>query len=218
MVISVNNLSKDYLVNGKKINVLNNISFSVDEGEMLVITGPSGVGKSTILRCINLLDTPTSGEILFLDKSIYDYDIEYLRRNIGIVFQNYDLFPHLSVKDNITLAPVSIKLLNKTHAEKKAIELLKKLNIAEKIDSYPEDLSGGQKQRVSIARALIMNPKVMLFDEPTSALDTKASLEIISIIKDLMEKQITVIVVTHELSFFENVATQIINIENTQDI
>lgn len=213
MVIKVSNLSKDYVVNGQTVNIFKNICFEASQGDVVIIAGPSGVGKSTLLRCINRLETPTGGEITFLDKSIYDYSLEEIRQNIGMVFQNYNLFNHLSVQKNIMLAPVTLKLMNKIDAQKKAEELLKKLNIFDKINSYPCDLSGGQKQRVGIARALIMNPKIMLFDEPTSALDPKTSQDVAKIIENLADKGMTVLVVTHETEFFKDIATTIVNIK-----
>jgi len=212
MILKINNLSKYYTSEGKQINIFKNISFGIKQGQIAIIQGPSGIGKSTLLRCINRLDNFSGGEILFLEKTIYDYCPEYIRRNIGIVFQNYNLFPHLNVINNITLAPIALKLSNKTLAEKQAQNLLERLGISEKAKAYPCELSGGQKQRVAIARALIMKPKVMLFDEPTAALDQKTSNELADIIKDIASDGMGVLIVTHELAFFKNFADVIIDL------
>jgi polar amino acid transport system ATP-binding protein len=205
--VSVKNLYKSF----GDLKILKGISLDVTEGEVVGIIGPSGSGKSTFLRCLNLLEQPDSGEV-FIDKNELkkDKNIDKLRRNIGMVFQQFNLFPHITVKKNIMLAPVDLKIMSKEEAESKAYELLKRVGLADKADSYPKQLSGGQQQRVAIARALAMNPGVMLFDEPTSALDPEMVVEVLEVIKELALSSMTIIIVTHEMRFARDVANRIL--------
>ncbi|MDR1391964.1 MAG: amino acid ABC transporter ATP-binding protein [Clostridiales bacterium] len=207
MKVSVKNLYKSF----GDLKILKGISLDVTEGEVVGIIGPSGSGKSTFLRCLNLLEQPDSGEV-FIDKNELkkDKNIDKLRRNIGMVFQQFNLFPHITVKKNIMLAPVDLKIMSKEEAESKAYELLKRVGLADKADSYPKQLSGGQQQRVAIARALAMNPGVMLFDEPTSALDPEMVVEVLEVIKELALSSMTIIIVTHEMRFARDVANRIL--------
>lgn len=201
--------------------VLNGISTEICQGEVVAIIGPSGCGKSTFLRSLNLLEVPTSGQILFegtdlTDKSV---DINKVRQKIGMVFQQFNLFPHRTIKENIMLAPVTLGLMNKEEAEKKALELLERVGLPDKADSYPAMLSGGQKQRIAIARSLAMNPDVMLFDEPTSALDPEMVGEVLELMRELAADGMTMVVVTHEMGFAREVATRVmfINEGNIQE-
>lgn len=211
-MITVKNLKKKF---GNKI-VLKGIDLNVEKGERVVIIGPSGCGKSTLLRCINGIEKLTSGKVIFEGKDIYskNVDINKIREKMGMVFQQFNLFPHLTVTENIILAPVKLKIMTKEEAIKKAIELLELIDLKDKKDMYPSQLSGGQKQRIAIARALIMNPEVMLFDEPTSALDPEMVDEVSNLMKDLAKKGMTMIVVTHEMSFVKECATRVIFMEN----
>lgn len=190
--------------------VLENINTTVKKGEVIAIIGPSGCGKSTFLRSLNLLETPTEGHIYFHGTDITDknVNINQLREKIGMVFQHFNLFPNMTVKKNIMLAPVQLKLMSESEAEKRAVELLERVGLAEKADAYPDMLSGGQKQRVAIARAMAMNPDVMLFDEPTSALDPEMVGEVLNIMKELAESGMTMIIVTHEMGFAREVANR----------
>lgn len=192
--------------------VLNGIDEKIEKGEKVVVIGPSGSGKSTFLRCLNLLEVPTEGEIWFDGKDITDkkVDIDKIRCKMGMVFQQFNLFPHLSVLDNITLAPVKLGLMNKQEAQEKAMELLKRIGLSEKASSFPNQLSGGQKQRIAIVRALAMNPEVMLFDEPTSALDPEMVGEVLDLMAQLAEEGMTMVVVTHEMRFAKKVATRVL--------
>jgi len=210
-VIVTKNLQKAF---GDHI-VLNGIDETINKGEKVVIIGPSGSGKSTFLRCLNLLEVPTGGEIWFEDNIITDKktDINKLRCKMGMVFQQFNLFPHLSVLENITLAPVNLGIMTKDEAEKKAVELLKRIGLAEKAAAYPNQLSGGQKQRIAIVRALAMNPDVMLFDEPTSALDPEMVGEVLDLMEQLADEGMTMVVVTHEMRFARKVATRILFID-----
>ena len=194
------------------IEVLKNINTTISQGEVVVIVGPSGSGKSTFLRSLNLLEEPTGGQILFEGKDITDpkANINLYRQHIGMVFQHFNLFPHLSVLENITMAPVELKKMSKDEADKKAKELLKTVGLEEKADVYPAQLSGGQKQRVAIARALAMNPDIMLFDEPTSALDPEMVGEVLEVMKRLAAEGMTMVVVTHEMGFAKEVAHRVI--------
>ncbi len=207
-MISVKNLEKHY---GDHV-VLNGITENIEKGEKVVIIGPSGSGKSTFLRCLNLLEEPTGGSIFFEGTEITDpkADIDALRRKMGMVFQQFNLFPHLTVKNNIKLAPVKLKLMTDAQAEKKALELLERVGLPDKADAYPKQLSGGQQQRIAIARALAMNPDVMLFDEPTSALDPEMVGEVLQLMKDLADDGMTMVVVTHEMGFAREVATRVL--------
>lgn len=211
-MITVKNLRKKY---GSKV-VLKGINLNVEKGECVVIIGPSGCGKSTLLRCINGIEKVTSGKVIFEDKDINNpkVDINKIREKMGMVFQQFNLFPHLTVKENIVLAPIKLKLMSKEDANKKALELLELIDLKDKVNMYPSQLSGGQKQRIAIARALIMNPEVMLFDEPTSALDPEMVDEVSNLMKDLAKKGMTMIVVTHEMSFVKECATRVIFMEN----
>ncbi len=210
-LIKVSNLSKSF---GDNL-VLDNISTDIKKGEVVAIIGPSGSGKSTFIRSLNLLEVPTSGNIIFESNDITksDTDINLVRQKIGMVFQQFNLFPNLTVNDNITLAPIKLSLMNKNDADKKSNELLKSIGLLDKKDVYPSTLSGGQKQRIAIARALAMNPDVMLFDEPTSALDPEMVKEVLTIMKDLAKQGMTMVVVTHEMGFAREVANRVIFID-----
>ena len=190
--------------------VLENINTTVKKGEVIAIIGPSGCGKSTFLRSLNLLEKPTEGHIYFHGTDITDknVNINKLREKIGMVFQHFNLFPNMTIKKNITLAPTQLGLMSKEDADKKALELLERVGLLDKADSYPDMLSGGQKQRVAIARALAMNPEIMLFDEPTSALDPEMVGEVLAIMKELAADGMTMMVVTHEMGFAREVATR----------
>ncbi len=192
--------------------VLNGIDETIQKGEKVVVIGPSGSGKSTFLRCLNLLEVPTAGEIWFEGRNITDKktDINRIRCKMGMVFQQFNLFPHLSVLENITLAPVKLGLMTKEQAKEKAYELLQRIGLTEKADSYPNQLSGGQKQRIAIIRALAMNPDVMLFDEPTSALDPEMVGEVLDLMEQLADEGMTMVVVTHEMRFARKVANRIL--------
>ena len=206
-MIEARNLTKKY----GEHTVLNGITETIQKGEKVVIIGPSGSGKSTFLRCLNLLEQPSSGEIWFEGMNITDkkININQVRRKMGMVFQQFNLFPHLTVKENIMLAPVKLKLLSKEEAEEKAAELLNRVGLFDKADVYPKKLSGGQKQRIAIARSLAMNPDVLLFDEPTSALDPEMVGEVLELMKELAEDGMTMVVVTHEMGFAREVATRV---------
>ena len=210
MLLTVKNLTKTY----NKKTVLKNINFSVEEKEIVSIIGPSGSGKSTLLRCINRMVTPTSGEILFDRKLITSANIGEIRKEIGMVFQHFNLFENLTVLENITLAPVKLKLLSQAEAKKRALAMLKEINLYDKKDSYPISLSGGEKQRVAIIRTLILEPRLILLDEPASALDPEMTKEVIELIKHLKDKGITLIIVSHEMEFVKEFSNRIIFIEN----
>ena len=207
-MIQVNNLHKDF----GSLQVLKGVDEHIYKGEKVVIIGPSGSGKSTFLRCLNLLETPTKGEILIDGESITDprANINKIRQKMGMVFQQFNLFPHLSVLDNIILAPMKIKKLRKDEAVAKAEDLLKKVGLYDKIDSFPGKLSGGQKQRIAIARSLAMEPEIMLFDEPTSALDPEMVGEVLTVMKELADSGMTMVVVTHEMNFAKEVGSRLL--------
>ena len=210
-MISVKGLYKNF---GKhdEIKVLKGVTEHISKGEKVVILGPSGSGKSTFLRCLNRLEEPSEGEIWFEDTLITSpkCDINKLRRKMGMVFQHFNLFPHLSILENITLAPIKLLKTDKAEAEAKAMELLKRVGLPDKADAFPSQLSGGQKQRIAIARALAMNPDVMLFDEPTSALDPEMVGEVLDLMKELAEDGMTMVVVTHEMGFAREVANRVL--------
>ena len=206
--ISVTHLKKNF----GKLEVLKGISLEVKEGEVVCLIGPSGSGKSTFLRCLNRLEKITAGEVIVDGHPISDpnVNINKVRENIGMVFQHFNLFPHLTVLDNITLAPTELKIMDKKAAEEKARDLLSRVGLADKADAYPAQLSGGQKQRVAIARSLAMNPDIMLFDEPTSALDPEMVGEVLEVMKQLAAEGMTMVVVTHEMGFAREVADRVI--------
>ena len=197
------------------LKVLKGVSEEIKKGEIVVIIGPSGSGKSTFLRCLNLMETPTSGQVIFKGTDITDkkVNINEQRQKMGMVFQHFNLFPHLTVLQNMTLAPVQLKLKSKEQAEADAIALLEKVGLVEKANEYPNMLSGGQKQRVAIVRALNMEPEVMLFDEPTSALDPEMVGEVLEVMQDLAKSGMTMVIVTHEMSFARRVATRVMFVD-----
>ena len=207
-MIEVKNLNKDY----GNLSVLKDINVNIEKGEVVVIIGPSGAGKSTFLRCLNLLETPTSGEIIFEDENVTKKgtDINKIREKMGMVFQQFNLFPNMKVIDNITLAPIKVKRQDENSAKETAHRLLKKIGLEDKADVYPNNLSGGQKQRIAIARALAMSPDVMLFDEPTSALDPEMVGEVLNVMKGLAGEGMTMVVVTHEMGFAREVGDRIL--------
>lgn len=207
-MIKVKNLHKSF----GKLEVLCGIDEHIKKGEKVVVIGPSGSGKSTFLRCLNLLETPTDGEIYIDDELINapKVDVNKIREKMGMVFQQFNLFPHLSIMDNIILAPMKVKKMSRADAEKKAEELLKKVGLLDKKNAYPAQLSGGQQQRIAIARALAMDPEIMLFDEPTSALDPEMVGEVLGVMKDLADAGMTMVVVTHEMGFAREVASRVL--------
>lgn len=208
--------TKDLKISFGELKVLKGITQTIKQGEKVVIIGPSGSGKSTFLRCLNLLETPDSGSIFFEGNDITskNADINLVRRQMGMVFQHFNLFPHLTVLKNITLAPVKLKLLSQNQADEKAMELLERIGLADKANVYPSTLSGGQKQRIAIVRSLAMSPKVMLFDEPTSALDPEMVGEVLSVMKELAKGGMTMVVVTHEMGFAREVADRVVFMED----
>ncbi|GAA0732927.1 amino acid ABC transporter ATP-binding protein [Clostridium oceanicum] len=207
-MLRVKNLHKKF----GKLEVLKGIDAEIEKGEVVVVIGPSGSGKSTFLRCLNLLETPTDGEIIFENKNITDkkIDINKIRQGMGMVFQQFNLFPNLSILDNITIAPRKVKGIAQDEANKIALNLLKRVGLEDKANSYPSQLSGGQKQRIAIARAVAMQPKVMLFDEPTSALDPEMVGEVLEVMKKLASEGMTMVVVTHEMGFAKEVGDRVI--------
>ena len=206
--VHVENLKKNY----GHLEVLKGIDLEIKEGEVVCLIGPSGSGKSTFLRCLNKLETVTSGTVIVdgMDLTDKNNDINKTRENIGMVFQHFNLFPHMTVIENIQLAPVTLKKMTKEEAKKKGMELLTQVGLADKADYYPSQLSGGQKQRVAIARALAMNPDIMLFDEPTSALDPEMVGEVLNVMKQLAKDGMTMVIVTHEMGFAREVASRVI--------
>lgn len=211
-MLEAKNISKSF---GKNL-VLKNISLTVEEGERLVIIGPSGCGKSTLLRCLNYIEKPNKGKVLFEGRDLSDsrVDINKIRMKMGMVFQQFNLFPHLTVLENMILAPTKLKIMRDEEAKKKAISLLESIDLEDKKDFYPSQLSGGQKQRVAIVRAMLMDPKMMLFDEPTSALDPEMIGEVTSLMQKLGDDGMTMVVVSHEMNFVKNFATRVIFMEN----
>jgi glutamine transporter, ATP-binding protein len=205
-MIEIKKLYKSYGDN----EVLKGIDQTVSEAEVLCIVGPSGSGKSTMLRCINLLEVPTSGEVYIDGELVTSQNINEIRTKMGMVFQNFNLFPHMTVLENVTCAPINVKGVNKADAEAKAMELLTRVGLDNKANAYPRSLSGGQQQRVAIARALAMDPEIMLFDEPTSALDPEMVGEVLDVMKDLAKEGLAMIVVTHEMGFAKEVADKVI--------
>lgn len=208
LMLEVKNLKKSF---GNNV-VLKDINFKVNKGDIISIVGPSGSGKSTLLRCINMIEKPSGGNIIFEGKSLMDKNtnLSLIREKIGMVFQQFNLFPHLTVLDNITLAPIKLKLMSEDIAKKKAIELLKTIDLKDKADEYPNSLSGGQKQRVAIIRTLIMEPDIILFDEPTSALDPEMVGEVLELIKKVADTGKTMIIVSHEMNFVKKIANRIL--------
>ncbi len=211
-MLEIRNLKKCF---GKN-EVLKGIDFKLEKGDRLAIIGPSGCGKSTLLRCINMIEMPTEGEILFNGNDITkkSVNLSLVREKIGMVFQQFNLFDNLTVLDNIILAPVKLKIMSESKAKSKAYELLKKIDLFDKKDSYPSELSGGQKQRVAIVRTLIMNPDIILFDEPTSALDPEMVVEVLELIKKIADDGMTMIIVSHEMKFVKSSANKIMFLED----
>lgn len=212
-LIKIENLTKKFGEN----TILKNISAVVNEGDVISVVGPSGAGKSTFLRCITLLEKPSEGNVFLEGDNLVgksDKELEQVRQKVGMVFQNFNLFPNLSVLQNLTLAPIKVKKTNEAQAKKEALALLEQVGLADKADAYPESLSGGQKQRVAIARALAMKPDVMLFDEPTSALDPEMVGEVLDVMKQLAKDGMTMVVVTHEMGFAKSVSNQVWFMEN----
>lgn len=205
----VKNLHKSFGNN----KVLRGINFTLREGERVVVLGPSGSGKSTFLRCINWMEEPTSGEIYLDGTLLTSKNIRKMRRNIGMVFQHFNLIHNLTVMENLTLAPVKLKVMTRASAEKRARELLKHIGLISKVDAYPASLSGGQKQRIAIVRAMMLSPEVLLFDEPTSALDPESIGDVMSLIRELAERGMTIMIVTHEMSFAREIATRIVFVD-----
>ena len=205
----IKNLKKSFGSN----KVLNGIDFELVEGERVVVLGPSGSGKSTFLRCINWMEEPTSGEIYLDGELITAKNIRKMRRNLGMVFQHFNLINNLTVMENLTLAPLKLKIMNRDAAEKRAKELLRHIGLPNKAEAYPASLSGGQKQRVAIIRAMMLNPEVLLFDEPTSALDPESIEDVLGLIRELADRGMTIMIVTHEMSFAKEIATRIVFID-----
>ena len=208
-MIAVKNLQKSF----GGLQVLDGIDLDVQQGDVIVLVGPSGCGKSTFLRCLTHLEEPTGGQIFLDGKEVTDKEIDHVRSRMGMVFQHFNLFPHMTVKKNITLAPVLLKKMTREQADKRAMELLERIGLADKADEYPNMLSGGQKQRIAIVRALAMDPEVLLFDEPTSALDPEMVGEVLELMKDLARHGMTMVVVTHEMGFAKEVATRVLFID-----
>ena len=208
-MIDVKNLQKRF----GDLVVLDGIDLKVDPGDVIVLVGPSGCGKSTFLRCLTHLEEPTGGQIFLDGKEVTDREIDHVRSRMGMVFQHFNLFPHMTVKKNITFAPVKLRKMTQAEADQKAMELLDRIGLADKADEYPNMLSGGQKQRIAIVRALAMDPEVLLFDEPTSALDPEMVGEVLELMKKLAKNGMTMVVVTHEMGFAKEVASRVIFID-----
>ena len=206
-MIDVKNLHKYF----GSLEVLKGIDCHIDKGECVCVIGPSGSGKSTFLRCLNLLETPTKGDIVIDDMHLTekDFDVDAMRKRVGMVFQHFNLFPHLTILENVTLAPIRHKMMTEEQAKEKAMELLNRVGVGDKADNYPAQLSGGQKQRVAIARSLALSPEVMLFDEPNSALDPEMVGEVLEVMKQLAQEGMTMVVVTHEMGFAREVANRV---------
>ena len=211
-MIDVKNLHKYF----GSLEVLKGIDCHIDKGECVCVIGPSGSGKSTFLRCLNLLETPTKGDIVIDDMHLTekDFDVDAMRKRVGMVFQHFNLFPHLTILENVTLAPIRHKMMTEEQAKEKAMELLNRVGVGDKADNYPAQLSGGQKQRVAIARSLALSPEVMLFDEPTSALDPEMVGDVLNVMKELAEQGMTMIIVTHEMAFARDVSTHVVYMAN----
>lgn len=211
-MLEVKDLKKSF---GKNM-VLKGIDFKVNKGDIIAIIGPSGCGKSTFLRCLNMIERPTSGKVLFEGYDLTDKNIDLpkIREKIGMVFQQFNLFPHLTVMQNITLAPIKLGIMSPDDANKRAIELLETIDLSDKKDYYPSELSGGQKQRVAIVRSLIMNPDIILFDEPTSALDPEMVGEVLDLIRDIADKGMTMVIVSHEMNFVRKSANRLVFMDN----
>ena len=207
-MIDVKNLHKYF----GSLEVLKGIDCHIDKGECVCVIGPSGSGKSTFLRCLNLLETPTKGDIVIDDMHLTekDFDVDAMRKRVGMVFQHFNLFPHLTILENVTLAPIRHKMMTEEQAKEKAMELLNRVGVGDKADNYPAQLSGGQKQRVAIARSLALSPEVMLFDEPTSALDPEMVGEVLEVMKQLAQEGMTMVVVTHEMGFAREVSDRVL--------
>jgi len=208
-IITIKNLKKYYASN----KVLHGIDFTLGQGETVAVLGPSGSGKSTFLRCINHIEIPTSGEIFFGDTLITRKNIQKIRQDIGMVFQHFNLINNLTVMKNLTLAPVKLKILSEAAADQKAHELLRHIGLSSKANSYPSSLSGGQKQRIAIIRAMMLSPKVLLFDEPTSALDPESIGDVLSLIREVADAGMTIMIVTHEMNFAKEIASRIVFID-----
>ena len=211
-MISVKNLYKEFHQENKLLRILDGINVDIQKGEKVAVIGPSGSGKSTFLRCLNGLEKPSSGSIFFkgTDITAKNCNLDLIRKNIGMVFQHFNLFPHLTIMQNITLAPVSLKIYSKEKAEYCAKELLKKVGLYDKANHYPSQLSGGQKQRIAIVRSLVMKPELMLFDEPTSALDPEMVNEVVAVMSDIARHGMTMVVVTHDMTFVKNIASRVL--------
>lgn len=205
---------KNLTVKFKDSIILEDVSLDIEKGEVISIIGPSGSGKSTLIRSMNRLVEPESGSIIFKGEEITEKNINDIRQHIGMVFQQFELFPHLTVLENLTLAPKTLKMMTKEEAREKAYSLLKRLNLEDKANSYPKSLSGGQKQRIAIMRSLMLNPEIMLFDEPTSALDPEMVLEVLDVIKDLAKSGMTICIVTHQLGFAREVSSRVLFVDN----
>ena len=214
-MISVKGLYKTFFNDSGSVQVLKGIDCDIAKGEKVVIIGPSGSGKSTFLRCLNLLEEPTKGDIIFEGTKINDpsVNLDKVRAQMGMVFQHFNLFPHLTVRSNITLAPIRLKLASRDEANDTAMKLLRRIGLEDKAEAYPNQLSGGQKQRIAIVRSLAMHPKVMLFDEPTSALDPEMVGEVLNVMKELAEDGMTMVVVTHEMNFAKEVANRVLFVD-----
>ena len=209
-MIDVKGLKKNY----GGLQVLKGVDLTINKGDCVVLVGPSGCGKSTFLRCLNRLEEPDGGHVIFNGKEVTDHDIDHVRQKMGMVFQHFNLFPHLTVKQNLCLAPELLKLKSKEEASKRAEELLARVGLSDKANVFPKSLSGGQQQRIAIARALAMDPDVILFDEPTSALDPEMVGEVLELMKELAHTGITMLVVTHEMGFAREVSNRVIFIDN----